>query len=96
MPGSIARTQRKKSGLPGPLLMLDTESLAGMNWWLKTAGLVLLGIRRRSPVILRPQGCPEANELLLKTKDRLEAVAMNLLLRARTGVFEVHEHAVSG
>ena len=26
----------------------------------------------------RPQGCPEANELLLKSKERLEAVAMNL------------------
>ena len=27
----------------------------------------------------RPQGCPEANELLLKSKERLDAVAMNLL-----------------
>ena len=35
--------------------------------------------KRRSPVIRRPQGCPEANELLLKIKERLEAVAMNLL-----------------
>ena len=26
-----------------------------------------------------PQVCPEANELLLKSKERLEAVAMNLL-----------------
>jgi len=26
----------------------------------------------------RPQVCPEANELLLKSKERLEAVAMNL------------------
>jgi len=30
-------------------------------------------------VIRRPQGCPEANGLLLKSKERLEAVAMNLL-----------------
>ena len=35
--------------------------------------------KRRSPVIRRPQGCPEANELLLKNNERLEAVAMNLL-----------------
>ena len=35
--------------------------------------------KRRSPVIRRPQVCPEANELLLKSKERLEAVAMNLL-----------------
>ena len=30
-------------------------------------------------MIRRPQVCPEANELLLKSKERLEAVAMNLL-----------------
>ena len=35
--------------------------------------------KRRSPAIRRPQGCPEANELLLQSKERLEAVAMNLL-----------------
>ena len=30
-------------------------------------------------MIRPPQVCPEANELLLKSKERLEAVAMNLL-----------------
>ena len=35
--------------------------------------------KRRSPVIRHPQGCPKANELLLKNKERLEAVVMNLL-----------------
>ena len=29
-----------------------------------------------------PQVCPEANELLLKSKERLEAVAMNLIYQA--------------
>ena len=42
------------------------------------ARLQAQSLRRRSPVIRRPQGCPEANELLLKSKERLEAVAMNL------------------
>ena len=30
-------------------------------------------------MIRHPQGCPKANELLLKNKERLEAVAINLL-----------------
>ena len=37
------------------------------------------GTKRRSPGRRRLQACPEANELLLKSKERLEAVAMNLL-----------------
>ena len=37
------------------------------------------GTKRRSLVHHRPQVCPEANELLLKSKERLEAVSMNLL-----------------
>ena len=41
--------------------------------------LILVRTKRRSPVIRPPQVCPEANELQLKSKERLEAVAMNLL-----------------
>ena len=33
-------------------------------------------------MIRRPYGLPEANELLLKSKERLEAVAMNLIYQA--------------